>query len=227
MLKTLAHLSMLAFMLAFSSSLTRADPIVITSGSLFASGLIGGPIYSFTGTNFSVTAIGGDSGFINARFCHPCVSGDAVSPNSRFEGVTLGRGTVTLNGRTFNNIFIGGSLMFTGPDIIMPVTEPTTFTLTTPFTLSGFLDGCLEPHLFCQTIVFSTEVSGSGLASIQFQAYLDFQGRTVIEYRNITYTFNDTTIPEPGSILLLTSGVAALVGAKLKLRAGARKTNGP
>jgi hypothetical protein len=219
MLTTLARFSMLAFLLTFSSSLTRADPIVITSGSVSVSGtFIGAPIYSFSGTNFSVIALGSEHGFIGPA-CISCVSGDVISTSSIFGD---GRGTVTINGTTFNNIFILGSLMFTGPTIIMPVTNSTSLTLTAPFTLSGFMEGCLETPLFCRTIVFSTEVSGSGLATIQYEGFVDSQGRTLFEFRNVTYTFTDTTIPEPSSILFLTSGIAALGAAKWKLRRRAR-----
>ena len=215
MLTTLARFSMLAFLLAFSSSLTRADPIIITSGSVSVSGaFIGAPIYNFSGTNFLVTALGSDHGLIGPA-CIECVSGDVISTNSIFGD---GRGTVTINGTTFNDIFILAQLTFTGPDIIIPATNSTNLTLTAPFTLSGFMAGCLEPLLFCQTVVFSTQVSGSGLATIQYEGLVDSQGRMFFRFQNVTYTFADTTIPEPSSMLLLTSGIAALVGAKFKAR---------
>ena len=217
MLTTLVRYSMLAFLLIFSSSLTRADPIVITSGSLSVSGLNGAPIYSFAGANFSVSALGQDFGAVGPA-CFPCLSGDVVSTNSSFAGITLGRGTVTINGTTFDNIFILGQLTFTGPDIIIPATNATSLTLTAPFMLSGFMAGCLEPQLVCQTIVFSTQVSGNGLASIHYEGLVDSQGHILFDFRNVTYTFTDTTIPEPSSILFLISGIAALVGAKLKTR---------
>jgi hypothetical protein len=209
---------MLAFMLAVTSSLTHADPIVITSGSLSVSGFSGSPVYGFSGPNFSATGTGLEFGNTGPALCSPCVSGDVISPNSIFGGLALGFGTVTINGATFNNISIGGLLTFTGPGVIVPVTDSTSITLTTPFTLSGSIDGCLEPHLVCQTVVFSTAVSGSGIATIQLHGIVDSQGHVLFDFQSVTYSFTDTTVPEPASILFLTSGVAALAGAKLNRR---------
>ena len=223
MLKPLARFITLAFFLALTSSAIRANPIIITSGSLSVTGFAGIPSYSFSGANFSATAVGADFGNTGPASCFPCVSGNVISTNSTFAGSTLGHGTVTINGTTFSNVFIFGSLMFTGPSITMPVTGLANFTLTTPFTLSGSLGGCFGSQLSCDTVVFSTDVSGSGLASIQFQAFIDLQGQTLFQFQSITYTFNNTTVPEPASILFLTSGVAALAASKLRLRARARK----
>lgn len=223
MLKPLARFITLAFFLALTSSAIHADPVVITSGSLSVTGFAGIPSYSFSGANFSATGVGADFGNVGPSSCFPCVSGNVISTNSTFAGSTLGQATVTFNGTTFSNVFIFGSLMFTGPSITMPVTDLASLTLTAPFTLSGFMAGCLGSQLSCDTVVFSTDVSGSGLASIQFQAFVDSQGQTWFQFQSITYTFNNTTVPEPASILFLTSGVAALAASKLRLRARARK----
>ena len=194
---------------------------MITSGSLSVARIYAGaPVYSFSGTNFSATGSGMDFGFTGPDVsCFPCVSGNVINTNSTFADVTLGVGTVTINGVTFEHLYMTGILMFTGPSIVVPATA-SSITLTAPFILSGTMEGCLEPHLYCHTIVFSTQVSGSGLATIELYAYPDpWLGRTLFDFRRVTYTFDDTTIPEPMSILMLTSGLAALGAAKLKLRA--------
>ena len=215
MLKTLGRFSLLALLLTFSSSVTRADPIVIASGSVSVSGIaIGSPIYNFSGTNFSVMALGSEHGNIGPT-CIQCVSGDVISTSSVFGDAG---GTVTINGMTFNDVFTVGLLRFTGPDVIIPITDSTTLTLTAPFTFSGPMEGCLEPIFRCRIVVFSTQLSGSGLATIQLDEIIDPQGRRFFKFRNVTYTFTDTTVPEPSSILFLTSGIAALVAAKLKAR---------
>lgn len=225
MLTTLTRLFLLAFTLAFTSSLTHADPIVITSGSLSVNGLNGIPSYSFSGPNFSVTAVGHDFGNTGPASCFPCVSGQVISTNSIFGGSTLGSGTVMLNGITFNNVFLFGLITFTGPSIIIPETGLTNLTLTAPFTLSGPFGGCFGSQLTCETIVFSTQLSGTGIASIRFEGFVDSQNRLLYDFRNVTYTFTDATVPEPTSILLLTGGVAALVAGKRKLRASRRRLN--
>ena len=216
MFKTLVRFSLLACLLTFTSSLTRADPIVITSGSVSVSGtsFASGPTYNFSGTNFSVMALGSDHGNVGPA-CVQCVGGDVISTSSIFGDA---RGTVTINGMTFNDVFTVNLLSFTGPNVIIPVTDATTITLTAPFTLSGYMGGCLDPPYYCQMPVFSTQVSGSGLATIQYDEFIDWQGRRFFRFRDVTYTFTDTTTPEPSSILFLTSGIAALVAVKLKAR---------
>ena len=128
-----------------------------------------------------------------------------------------------LNGMTFNNISLLGELTFTGPSIVIPQTNLTSLILTAPFTLSGSLGGCTGSELDCGTILFSTDVSGTGVATIRFEGFVDSQNRILYDFRNVAYTFTNTTVPEPASILLLTSGVAALVAGKRKLRASRRE----
>ena len=225
MLTTLTRLCLLAFTLVFTSSITHADPIVITSGALSVSGLAGIPVYSFSGQNFSVTAVGHDFGNTGPESCFPCVSGQVISTNSTYGGSTLGSGTVMFNGMTFNNISLLGVLTFTGPSIVIPQTNLTSLTLTAPFTLSGPFGGCFGSQLTCDSIVFSTQLSGTGVASIRFEGFVDSQNRILYDFRNVTYTFTNTAVPEPTSILLLTSGVAALVAGKRKLRSRRRRLN--
>jgi hypothetical protein len=67
----------------------------------------------------------------------------------------------------------------------------------------------------CGPIVFTTEVSGSGLATIQFFSYLNWDGRRLFQFQSVTYTFENTTAPEPTSIAMLVSGLATFVAAKL------------
>jgi hypothetical protein len=220
MSKTFTRVCLLLFVVMLTPAISRADTVVITSGFFSVTGLSGSPVYIFAGTNFSATGSGSDFGFTGPEIsCFPCASGALINTNGNYVGVTLGQGTVALNGQTFNNIFISGILTFTGSPVIVPVTN-SSVTLFAPFTLDGSLNGCLESHLICQTIVFSTQVTGSGIASIQLQAFTDAQGQTLFFFRNVTYTFDNTAIPEPASILILTTGLAAFGVAKRKRRTG-------
>ena len=217
MLKSFTQLFLVTFAMALASSVARADPIVITSGAASVTGSFGAPVYSLTGANFSAVGSGFEFGATGPA-CLPCAVGDVINTSSNYVGVSLGRGTVTINGSTFDNVFIAGFLTFTGPNIVMPASDETYLTLTAPFTLSGSLVGCLEPHLVCQTILFTTQVSGSGLATIQYHSYVDQQWGRLFDFRSVTYTFDTTTVPEPASIAMLLSSLAALGAVKLKRR---------
>jgi hypothetical protein len=216
MSKLLTGLCTLLFIATFTPSTAYADPIEIRGGSLIAS-RSGGPSYSFTGNNFSATGSGGDQGFVGPASCSPCNGVTVVPVNATFVGTSLGAGTVTINGTTFSNIFIAGSLQFTGNPIVVPALNHDV-TVTVPFTLSGNLIGCTVGQLVCgpENIVFSTAVFGSGRAFIEFLFFSTPQ-RNFYQFSRVTYVFTES-LPEPMSLLLLAGGLAALGGAKLKRR---------
>ena len=226
MSKILTGLCSLIFIAALTPSTIHAEPMVVTSGFLSVTGLVAGPVYSFVGTNFA--ANGGNGEFGNtgpANSCFPCVSGNVINVNSLFVGSSLGQGTVTINGSTFNNIFIAGQFGLGGSPVVVPVSSLSIVTLTTPFTFAGTMIGCLETHLLCQTPVFSTQLIGSGVATIQLEQFLDASGGSLFFFRNVTYTFDSSAaIPEPTSILLLISGLGVLGAKKSKFIKDARSS---
>jgi hypothetical protein len=216
MLKRFAQLFLLIFVVALTPSVACADPIVITGGAFSVIWPIRSPIYSFVANNFSMNASGGDMAFNTPeRFCFPCVAGAVIQPDATFIDETLGQGIVALNGSTFLNVDFFGPITFTGPSVVMPVSDAAFLTLTTPFTMSGTLGGCMMSHFICSPIVFSTEVTGSGLATIQFFSYLDPLRGRLFQFQSVTYTFENTTAPEPASIAMLLSGIATFAVAKL------------
>jgi len=99
MLKSFTQLFLLTFAMALASSVARADPIVITSGSLSVTGSFGAPVYSLTGANFSAVGSGYEFGATGPA-CLPCAPGDIINTSSNYVGMTLGRGIVTINGST-------------------------------------------------------------------------------------------------------------------------------
>src|SRR5215217_3146136 len=96
----------LFLIVVFTPALTRADPIVVTSGTLTVTGLAGGPVFNISGNNFSATSLGGDTGnFPLQNNCTPCVAGQTRSAGGSFIGLQVGGGgTATINGTTFTNV---------------------------------------------------------------------------------------------------------------------------
>jgi hypothetical protein len=210
----------------FTPSTAHADTIVITSGSLTVAGINQGASYSFAGQNFAMGGGGGDHGSVGPLQCFPCASGTSINVNTFLVGDSLGLGTVMINGTTYNNLFIAGTFSFSGPSVTVP-NVMSAITLTSPFSFSGLINGCQVSQLICTSsdVVFTTQLIGSGTAFIDLTFFRTPSGLPLFQFQRVRYEFGDSTnpVPEPMSLLLLTGGLAALGGVKLKRRGLSRR----
>ncbi len=199
MCKVFSALYTLILIIAFTSSTTHADPIIVTGGTLTVEGLVGGPRYSLSGNNFSAGG-GGDRGAVGLQTgCAFCPVGSVISVNAVFAGSSLGDNHA-------------GTFIFTGPPITLPFSL-TNLTLTSPFQFTGNLITCLQSCVTGPTIS-NVSLVGSGTATFELIPGVTPSGVSGFTFRTITYNFE---VPEPASILLLGGGLAAL-GAELRRR---------
>ncbi|HEU4833878.1 MAG TPA: PEP-CTERM sorting domain-containing protein [Pyrinomonadaceae bacterium] len=202
----------LLLVLVLTPSTTRADPIVVTDGFLSIMNLQGYTAF-LAGDDFGFIAAG-ERGASAPQSCFPCPSGTVLGVGSFFQSSTLGFGSAALNGMVFPRVGFAGTFTFTGPAVTVPFTA-TDLILTSPFMFSGHLIACAPECFTSLHPLFTVDLVGSGMVTIdlRFNGF-DREGRPLFSLREAKYEFE---VPEPVSILLLGSGLAAL-GATLRRR---------
>jgi hypothetical protein len=211
-------IGIVAFVMLVITPSVHADPVVITGGSASINGAAR-LSYSLIGDNFSVMTIGnGDEGNSSAAQCHPCASGMTISAGGLFVGTSLGQGNAIVNGTPFNNIGFLGTFNIGSAPLTLPV-GTSDLTYIVPFTLTGDITGCLPDNTSCLNQVFSTTLTGQGIATLNLHFDGTFNGVSAYSFQSLTFEFQDpAAIPEPMTITLLATGLIGL-GAKVRRRA--------
>lgn len=214
MSRILVGLCSLVLITVFAPTPTRADPIVVTGGTVTVTGILGSAQGSLTGDNLLVTGLGGDTGSFAPQHCFPCAGGSTLPITGFFAGSVLGAGTANINGMLFTNIGWGGQMSFNGGSVIVP-SVLNDVTITVPFTFTADLHGC-SVNCVTNPILFTVQLVGSGIATIHLDSFgLNGFGQPIFGFSSATFQFEE--VPEPASIMLLGGGLALLT-AKLRRR---------
>ena len=226
-----------ALLWLFSAPRAAADPVTFTITDGFLLGVPAGLAPSSTmtgpGLGFSTSVFheGLGSGIFHAfTSCSApgCTPGDLISFVASLSTQNLEDGltnaVLTLDGVRYDD-FTGGqvaknivSFSMEGAAVAPPLADLASVTLTAPFTLLGRI-GLNQDRLGGGDLFL---LDGRGTATLRLKPVPDRVGGppAVWEAEQIRYDFESPAapIPEPSSMLLLGTGLAALIRSRIKRR---------
>jgi hypothetical protein len=212
----------IAFGIVFLSVLSipqaaNAEPVTITTGSVSVTSNIRDIIsFNFSGNGLSVNGMNNHAS--NTQNMSPCLQsasrcqpGDFIFPTAltTLSSEPGSPTSVTFNGRSVRVTWAANDsfLQFTGAGVVIPFsTAP--ITLTVPFDMVGTIN--VHPLDDPGSVIFSTEIRGSGIATLTLR-YPGGNPQAGLAIDTARYDFSPAAVPEPATVILLTTGLAGIV----------------
>ena len=191
-------------------SRAAGDPVTVTSGFIIFTDEPGD--FHFAGSGFS---LGGSwfpqllSGTFWFNQCAPCLPGSTVDFGVSTYAFSTDRSAIaggTVNGVSYPELFYTGEVTFHGPTVLAPALDVDGRMRTSgSFTFTGRI-AAFANEAQSGAPLFSGDLQGAGTAEVFFGP----GERSGVSLTDLEYRFEDQApVPEPGTIVLLATGLAA------------------
>jgi hypothetical protein len=199
-----------------------ADPITLTGGTVEVAVGIHSARITLIGDGFLLRT--GTENFLTALMASPFPEGTTVNLGSEWHPTDEFAGEATFNGVHYPQLYFG--LPPTGGTFMAPsvtLTGEGLHTETAPFTFSGVVAAYATPSTF-DAPVFTATLIGSGTVRAGFFGVPAQFGEPVLHTPStlpgtdfdLEYVFSPSAIPEPGTLVLLCTGVLAIAAARYR-----------
>jgi hypothetical protein len=213
-----AHiLMMLAGLAVCTAGTSSADPIRTVRAGVIEADRSGNGDFVLQGDGFFLlgTAV---EGIGSQLTCTPCAPGDTVPAHSRWAGDISGNTSALVDG-TASNVWLGGDINLDGGTFAIPSGGGPLLTLQRPFslapgsTLTGFSDSARTMP------VFNFDLAGSGIVTLTAT-----RNGMLYDQPALTWVFGAAgpgqepgPVPEPGTMLLMLSGLGAMAATRRRM----------